>query len=400
LNVFTAKGLLKTYTSRDGLADDQVHAVFQATDGNIWVGTERGGVSLFAHGKFRSYSTKDGLSNNRVWTIFEDHSQSLWFGTDSGLSRFENGKFTSVNLQDDESVGTATGGVMYIYEDSEHVLWIGTYGNGLKRLENGKVTTYTTRNGLFDDNVWAVLEDDMGNFWMSSNLGIFRVSKQELVEFARGKISRINSIAYGMSDGMLGTECNGGSQNAAWETRGGTLLFACVRGIVAVTPGSIRSNALPPPVSLERVLINGHQLSQEITSVPIGRGELEFHFAGLSYLAPEKVAFKYKLEGFDKDWISARSRRAAYYTNIPPGPYRFRVIASNNDGVWNETGATFAFYLVPRFYQTIPFYISIAVFLIGIGIGVYLLRVRALRKREEDLLAIVNARTSDLLTTN
>ncbi len=396
LNVFTAKGLLKTYTSRDGLADDQVHAVFQSEDGSIWIGTERGGVSLFANGKFRTYSTKDGLANNRVWTIFEDHNQTLWFGTDSGLSRFEHGKFTSVNLEDDQSVGTATGGVMYIYEDREHVLWIGTYGSGLKRVDHGKVTSYTTRNGLFDDNVWAVLEDDLGNFWMSSNLGIFRVSKQELVAFAQGRISRINSISYGMSDGMLGTECNGGSQNAAWKTREGTLLFACVRGIVAITPGSVAPNPLPPPVVVERAVINGRQVSQGNAPIPTGRGELEFHFAGLSYLAPEKVAFKYKLEGFDKDWLSVGARRAAYYTNIPPGPYRFRVIASNNDGVWNETGATFEFYLKPRFYQTVSFYISIAFSLVGIGIGIYLLRVRALRKREEELLAIVNRRTSDL----
>src|SRR5205807_3157217 len=123
-------------------------------------------------------------------------------------------KFTTLNLQDPSNTDSATGGVMYVYEDRDHVLWIGTYGSGLKRLADGKLTTYTTKNGLFDENIWAVLEDDLGNLWMSSNLGIFRVGKNELTAFAEGKTSKINSISYGMSDGMLGAECNGGSQNA------------------------------------------------------------------------------------------------------------------------------------------------------------------------------------------
>ncbi|HEV2991384.1 MAG TPA: two-component regulator propeller domain-containing protein [Candidatus Angelobacter sp.] len=395
LNIFTKSGV-KTYTTKDGLADDQVHAVFQDHAGNIWIGTERGGVSLFSNGKFKTYNTSNGLANNRVWTIFEDHAQQLWFGTDGGLSRFDNGKFTTLNLQDRSNSDSATGGVMFVYEDRDHVLWIGTYGSGLKRLADGKVTTYTTKNGLFDENIWAVLEDGLGNLWMSSNLGIFRVSKNELTSFAEGKVSKINSISYGMSDGMLGAECNGGSQNAGWKAADGTLMFACVRGIVAVNPGKMISNPLAPPVVIEEAWVNGRDALRAKTPTPVGRGELEFHFAGLSYLAPEKVAFKYKLEGFDKDWVPAGSRRVAYYTNIPPGAYRFHVIASNNDGVWNNEGAGFAFYLVPRFYQTISFYIASAFALVLIGIGFYLLRMRAIRKREEELLVVVSERTKEL----
>ncbi len=394
LNVFSEKGLLKTYTTRDGLPDNQIHAVFEDHAGDMWIGTERGGVSLFSNGKFTNYSTKQGLANNRVWTIFEDESRRLWFGTDGGLSRFDQGKFVNFDVRDEQNRGT--GGVMYVYEDRDHVLWIGTYGSGLKRLANGKLTTYTTRNGLFDDSVWAILEDNYGNFWMSSNLGIFRVSKAELTAFAEGKISRINSVSYGMSDGMLGAECNGGSQNAAWKTPRGVLLFACVRGIIAVSPGSLKSNPLPPPVIIEGALVNGNDVLPGSQRTAAGRGELEFHFAGLSYLAPEKVTFKYKLEGFDRDWVSAATRRVAYYTNIPPGPYTFRVIAANNDGVWNKTGASLSFYLTPRFYQTAGFYIASALLLVIGAIGVYLLRIRAMRKREEALLYIVDERTKDL----
>src|SRR5579872_3010721 len=395
LNVFTKNGV-KTYTTRDGLADDQVHAVFQDHAGNIWIGTERGGVSLFANGKFKTYNTSTGLANNRVWTIFEDHEQKLWFGTDGGLSRFDEGKFTTVDLQSPSSTESATGGVMYVYEDRDNIFWIGTYGSGLKRLANGKLTTYTAKDGLFDENIWAILEDDRGSLWMSSNLGIFQVSKNELTAFAEGRIARINSISYGMSDGMLGAECNGGSQNSGWKTPDGTLLFACVRGIVAVTPERIGSNTLPPPVVIEEALVNGREVMRKNAETPVGRGELEFHFAGLSYLAPEKVSFKYKLEGFDKDWVPAGHRRVAYYTNIPPGPYRFHVIASNNDGVWNKEGTEIGFYLVPRIYQRTAFYIATAFLVLLAGVGLYLLRTRAIRKREEELLVVVSERTSEL----
>jgi signal transduction histidine kinase/ligand-binding sensor domain-containing protein/CheY-like chemotaxis protein len=398
LNVFS-KGGVKTYTTKDGLADDQIHAIFQDHDGNMWIGTERNGVSLFANGKFRTYNVQSGLSNNRVWAILEDHQQRVWFGTDSGLSRLDkdHDTFTTIGLEEKPSAGAMLGGPTAIYEDSDHILWISTYGSGLKRLdESGKLTTYSRREGLFDDNVWAVLEDDQGNFWMSSNLGIFRVKKSELTAFAEGRISRINSISYGMSDGMAGIECNGGSQNAGYKTSSGTLLFACVRGMVSVTPSLLTANLVPPPVVIEQAQANGVDMAGGDAPIAVGRGELEFHFAGLSYLAPEKVTFKYKLEGFDKDWISAGTRHVAYYTNIPHGRYKFHVIAANNDEVWNTTGAEIGFYLKPRFYQTTAFYAGSILLLLMAGVGGFILRVRSLRMREEELLTVVNERTREL----
>jgi signal transduction histidine kinase/ligand-binding sensor domain-containing protein/CheY-like chemotaxis protein len=396
LNVFSQDGV-KTYTTKDGLADNQIHAIFQDHDGNMWIGTERNGVSLFANGKFQTYNTQNGLSNNRVWAILEDHNQRLWFGTDTGLSRLDKDHKTFTTIGVEPNAGAIMGGPTAIYEDSDHILWISTYGSGLKRLdESGKLTTYSRREGLFDDNVWAVLEDDQGNFWMSSNLGIFRVKKSELTAFAEGKVSRINSISYGTSDGMADIECNGGSQNAGRKTSSGTLLFACVRGMVAVTPSSLTTNLLAPPVVIEQAQINGVDMAGGDVPTAVGRGELEFHFAGLSYLAPEKVTFKYKLEGFDKDWISAGTRHVAYYTNIPHGHYKFYVTAANNDGVWNPTGAEIGFYLTPRFYQTTVFYAGSVLLLLMAGVGGFILRVRGLRKREEELLTVVNERTREL----
>lgn len=398
VNVFSPQGV-KTFTTKDGLADDLIHAILQDHAGNMWIGTERNGVSLYANGKFKTYNIRDGLGNNRVWTMLEDHEQRIWFGTDAGLSRLdkERKQFTNITLEGNVNSGSVTGGPTALYEDSDHILWISTYGSGLKRLdENGRLTTYTRRDGLFDDNVWAVLDDDQGNFWMSSNLGIFRVRKSELNAFAEGKTSHITSFSYGTSDGMAGLECNGGSQNSAWKTSAGILMFACVRGLVAVTPSLVAANSLPPPVVIERAEANGVDMSGGNVSPAVGRGALEFHFAGLSFIAPEKVTFKYKLDGFDKDWVEVGTRHDAYYTNIPHGQYTFHVIAANNDGVWNTAGAKVSFYLAPRFYQTGVFYVGCALLLLAAGVGALVLRERARRKREQELIRVVNERTREL----
>jgi PAS domain S-box-containing protein len=391
LNEFTRQGV-RTYTTRDGLADDAIYAVLQDHAGDIWVGTPYG-ASRLHHGKITTYTRRDGISGRRVWFIYEDHTQNLWFGTDTGLSLFKKGTFSNFDF---DQPGTGMGGVTYIYEDREGVLWIGTDGNGLKRFSDGTLTTYRRENGMFDNTIWAVLEDDLGNLWMSSNFGIFRAKKSELDDFAEGKIHHVTSVSYGTADGMLSSECNGESQMPALKTRDGRLLFACVRAVVAVNPQNVTHNPLPPPVVIESAFANNHLLNAG-QEVPVGRGELEFHFAVLSYLAPDKVAIKYKLENYDRDWISAEGGQyQKSYTNIPPGEYEFRVIASNNDGVWNEQGASWRFYLKPRFYQTTWFYALCAACLLWLAGGLYLLRIRQVRKREEELVVQVNERTREL----
>jgi len=394
LNEFT-KGGIKNYTTRDGLPDNQVHAVYQDRRGRIWIGTERGGLAVLTDGRFHTYTSKDGLADNRVWCIQEDHSGDLWVGSDTGVTRMHDGQFNVIKTSNPAEPDPLVGSVIYIYEDADHVLWIGTYGGGLKRLKDGKLTTYNKSNGLFDDTVWNILEDRHRRLWMSSNFGIFRAERQELNDYAAGKIARVHSVSYGTSDGMPVAECNGGSQNSGWKAADGTLFFACVHGIVAVNPDRLRSNPLPPPVVIEQVLINGVQRGDRAT-IPVGKGELEFHFAGLSYVAPEKVTFRYKLEGFDNNWINAGHRRDAYYTNIPAGHYRFRVIAANNDGVWNNGGASFAFQLQPRFFQTLWFYLLSAVFVLTFAGASYVWRIRQLRKREDELERQVAERTAAL----
>ncbi|HEY2115229.1 MAG TPA: two-component regulator propeller domain-containing protein, partial [Candidatus Angelobacter sp.] len=397
LNKFTGHQVTN-YTKIDGLADDFIPSVIEDRAGDIWVGT-LAGVSRLHKGKFTNYGTREGLSSNRVWAIHQDSQGNLWLGTDAGLSLFRDGKFTNYDFRQASSHdGPGMGSVSVIYEDADHVLWIGTYGGGLKRFQDGKFASITMNQGLFDDTIWSIREDDLGNFWMSSTHGISRAKKSELIAVADGTLSQLESQSYGVAEGMESSECNGDGQYSSWKTKDGKLLFACLKSVVVVDPGHLPSNPLEPPVVIEPVKINQNENVARGTSVPAGAGELDFHYAALTYVAPRKVTFKYKLEGegFEEDWSPPTTPGLAHYTNIPPGRYIFRVKAANNDGVWNEAGASFVFYLEPRFYQTSWFKTLCALVLVLSPVGIYLFRIRQARMRERELVVLVGSRTREL----
>lgn len=399
LNKFTGHKV-KNYRKADGLADDWIPAVLEDRAGDIWAGTFAGGVSRLHNGQFTNYTTREGLGNNRVWAIHQDYQGNLWFGTDAGLSLFRDGKFINHDFQESSPDDPGMGSASVIYEDADHILWVGTYGGGLKRFKDGKFSSITMRQGLFDDTIWSILEDDLGNFWMSSNTGIFRVKKSELIAVADGRLSHVESQSYGVADGMESSECNGGSQYSGWKTRDGKLLFACLKSVVVVDPEHLPTNPLEPPVVMESVKINQLELApsenEKEIQVPAGAGELEFRYSALSYVAPKKVTFKCRLEGFEDEWKIPPTPGIAPYTNIPPGHYIFHVKAANNDGVWNDTPASISFYLIPRFYQTRWFKSLCLLVLVLSPVGIYLLRIRQVRIRERELVILVDRRTREL----
>ncbi len=388
---------IQTYASKEGLSNNAIRSVFEDRSGIIWIGTYGGGLNRWENGAITSLTTRTGLANNIIWVIHQDRKGALWAGTNAGLSRIENGKIENFNASDAATAASNIDGVVSIYEDESGILWLGTLGGGLKRFKDGVFSTCKTENGLFDDMVFSVLEDGQGNLWMSCNNGIFRAKKQELDEFFAGSRRTITSISYGISDGMKSPECNGGAQPAGIRTREGKLLFANLSGLVIVDPSKIWSNPLPPPLAMERIRLNNRLFDlQSRAEAEPGDGDLEFSYTAMSYLAPQEVRFKYLLEGFSRDWVEAGTRRVAYFTNIPPGSYTFRVIACNNDGVWNETGASFPFTLKAHFYQTYYFYgfcfLAFAIF----SAGFVRIRVGQMKARERELVSLVDQRTQQL----
>ncbi len=308
-------------------------------------------MDKFEEGRFTAYTRSSGLSNNVVWAIAGDRNGALWLGTNNGLNQFKDGKFT----------------------------------------------VFTTHNGLFDDAIFLILDDQRGNLWMTSNRGVFRVAIADLAAFADGKTSVIRSFSYGIADGMKSKECNGGFQPMGWRSKDGKLYFPTQKGLSALDPQKLEGSSFTPNVVIEQVVVDHKSFNPSKTiQLPPGKGEMEFQFTALSLASPDKIRFKYMLEGFDKDWVDAGTRRVAYYTNIPAGEYQFRVIASNHDGIWSEKGAVSAITLQPHFYQTYSFALMCSIVGAGFFVVAFRLRMRQLRANETKLVLLVDERTRAL----
>ncbi|HEU4511353.1 MAG TPA: two-component regulator propeller domain-containing protein [Pyrinomonadaceae bacterium] len=382
LNRFN-QGKFTVYTSADGLANNDVRSIYMDRRGNLWIGT-RGGLARMNNGVFKTFTEVDGLPNDLITTLHEDTKGNLWIGTFGGLGKLTNEEFTTFTTRD----GLSSDAVISLHEDSDGTLWIGTNGGGLNRMKDGKFTAYTTSNGLLDDVVYRILEDGQNNLWLSCRKGVFHISKRELDEFARGMIASIAPVAYGTADGMMTRECSGGGDPAGWKGRDGKLWFPTIKGVAMIDPARMKTNLHAPPVVIEQIRIDEKSFApSERLELPAGTTRFDLDYTAPSFVAPEKVRFKYKLEGFDNDWIDSGTRRIAYYTNLRPGAYTFRVIASNNDGVWNQTGAAFALYLKPYFYQTYWFYALCLVALVILGWLLFRLRVRRMRAQFGAVLA-------------
>jgi len=382
LNLFK-DGKFRTLTVADGLSNDLVRSVYVDKHGDLWVGT-RAGLNRFRDNQFTTYTTREGLANDFIGALFEDSKGNLWIGTLGGLSRYAGDSFQTFTTNDGLSSDTVT----CLFEDRGGDLWIGTNGGGLNRLHEGKFVSFTSRDGLPDDVIYRILEDGEGRLWCSSNKGVFRLEKQDLNSVAAKQTRTLTPTLYGTPDGMLTRECSGGGHPAAWKMADGKLWFATIKGVATVDADHLAVNSIPPPMVIEQVRVDDQvvPLNGSI-KVAAASTRFDFYYTAPSFIAPENVRFKYRLEGFDPDWIDGGNRRVAYYTNLRPGNYRFRVMAANSDGVWNEQAAALDFYLQPRFYQTYWFY-ALAVLLLGAaGWQVYRMRVHRISSQFGAVLA-------------
>lgn len=360
----------------EGLPDSVVLALHTDRDGTMWVGTGRGGLAAVEDGAVRAvHTTADGLSDDGVRVVHETRDGDLWIGTLGGANRLADGRFTD----------TIADGlhVRAFHDDGDGDLWVGTYGAGLLLLRDGVATQITREDGLADNVVSAILEDDAGNLWMSGNRGIYRVARSELVAFAEGRRERVRSVLYGAADGLHTVETNGGFQPAAWKDSRGHLWFPTLRGVAVVDPGRATVEQPPPPVSVEDVVVDGASRgAADTVVVGPGRSNVEVRYAALSLSTPEHATFRHRLHGFDRDWVRAGARRVALYPRLEPGEYRFEVGAANRDGVWGESASPVTLEVIPPFWSTWWFRLAAAAALVGIVAVVVGRRERATRREQ------------------
>jgi len=379
-------GQITNYTFLEGLPHDFVEALYEDREGSLWIGTRGGGLVRLRDGTFSVLTMKEGLASDLPRCVYEARDGAMWIGTDGGgVSRQRDGNFTGYTTQD----GLARNAVYCMHEDHDGVLWFGTQG-GLTRLANGQFTSYTVRDGLFHNFIYWILEDDNDTLWISSNRGVFSLAKQCVAAYDARQTSALVCVAYGVADGLKTAQCEGGTQPAGWKCRDGSLRFPTAGGVARINPGRIRRNDQPPPVLIERVSVSNRDLDlTHAAKLAPGSQAFTFHYTALSFLAPEKVRFRYKLEGVDQNWVEAGARRVAFYNKIPPGNYRFRVAACNNDGVRNEQGAAFAFSLAPYFYQSYWFYTLCA---LAVGLAGWSFHWRRMRRAQAQFSLVLSER--------
>ncbi len=409
-------------TKKDGLADNAVLSLELDQVGDLWVGT-RNGLNRLRNGRIAaSYTEREGLPGAEIRALSVDMQGTLWAGTNHGLSRYTGTSFvresTTPRPQRNGVVALAGGRTArlfvstdgpgfyfmrnggwnaysldviravdcYFLDHTRHAAWMGTLGSGLLRWENGTVTHVRLKDGLYDNRIYSIVRDDNANFWMASSKGIFRVSEKELNDFADGRSHSITSIPF--STGQLRFECQSGVQPAAYRTHDGRLWFSTTTGLVVLDPKQLMSNRIPPPVQVTAISIDGQlaNLHKPVNLKPSERN-IEIRYAGLSFVSPEKVSFRYILDGFDKTWTDAGARREAFFTNLPPGHYRFKVLARNADGLWSATPAVLHFSIEPRLYQRAWFFPLLALALAVLSFGGYRLRIGRINRRFELVLA-------------
>jgi len=374
--------MARKFTTADGLADDFVRSLYVGGRGELWIGT-RHGLSRYENGRFTTWTALDGLGSDLVGAMTEDRDGSLWIGTLGGLSRFRAGKFTNLTRKD----GLSSNVVTALYEDHDGALWIGTNDGGLNLWRNRRIARIASPQ--MPVRVLGILEDGSGYLWISSNSGVYRVRRQDLNRMADGG-APADVMRFVVADGMRISECSSGGHPPALRLSDGSLWFATLKGIARVDPEHMPLNHVAPEVAIEQVSVDDvPQESDAKLTVAPGHSHYEFDYAGLSFVAPQKVEYRYQLVGFDRNWVEAGPRRVAYYTNLPHGRYAFRVIARNNDGVWSAAAAVTELTVEPHMYQTVWFRLLMLAAIAALGYAAWR---RRLMRVEREFQAVLGER--------
>lgn len=372
----------KTYTQADGLVQNSVYAVHESRDGTVWAGTLSGGVSEFRNGRFTSYTTANGLPSNTVSSIAEGPDGTMWFGTPNGLSALTKGTWRTYTVHD----GLPSGDVNCLVEDSNGELWIGT-ADGLAFLSAGHIDVPREVPDSLHGPIFGIAEDRNRWLWIATASHVLQVNQAKLMSDV---LSEMDVREYGLADGLLGTEGVKRHRSVIADSRG-QIWFSTNRGLSVVNPARATVNPVPAVVHIQAVLADGNALDlRGPLQVSARKQRTTFRFSGLSLGNSERIRYRYRLDGFDNGWSEPATNREASYGNLGVGSYKFRVMASNSDGLWNGSEATVGFEVEPTLWQT--WWIRSA---LGLSVGLAILAL--FRVRTYQLTRLLNVRFEERL---
>lgn len=377
---------------------DAILSIFEDSNGNIWFGTYYSGVFRFDGSETEIVADMNGKPVSATRMIFEDSEENLLFATDQGIGFFD-GEIIR-NLDDFDKLSTSNFRV--INKDNEGRFWFGSYGGGILIYQpGGIIKTITTENGLLDDTVSQIEFDRFGNVWLAGNLGVFFIENEEINLFFSGLDRNLRIARLGVKEGLPIRETTGGFMPSSLLNARGELFIPTVQGLALLDTEKMKLNRDLPNVLLEDIEVNGVRIAPyELKTIPYDAQRIIFSFAALSFKNPEYVQFEYKLEGLDSEWRRLINSREAVYTTLPVGEYTLRVRASNNDGLWNEEGASISFSVEPPFWQTAWFFLLMLTLLIIVVFAVISYRVRSIHKYNKELQKKVDERTAELRVSN
>jgi len=375
-------GGFQQFSERDGLSDSAIEALYADSTGGLWIGTRNGGLNYFNGQEFTRFNTPWGFFGAFACAIEPAADGGVWIGTTGeGLFRFKDGSFTAYTA----ASGLPSGQIHDLEAEADGSLWVGT-ARGLCLVQAGRVIRFN-ESGLAEEAIYQLRSDRGGNLWMGAGSRIYRVLKQQLNAFADGRAGFVDIVPYGSEDGVAGLQCLARVQSRGAQKGESEIWFATTKGLLVIEQNEAHWNNSPPNVVLEAVFVeNQNTPFSGGVVLPPGKDNLRFEFTALSLTSPGKVNFRYRLASFDREFSEAGGTRSARYPKVPPGRYQFQVIACNDDGVWNPTGASVAVWVQPFWWATTWFRTGV-VLTVSLGL-VGLFRLRQTRRREIERLRV------------
>jgi PAS domain S-box-containing protein len=370
-----------SYTEANGLAQNSAYAVYESRDGSMWAGTLNGGVSKFKDGHFTTYTTTNGLASDTVSSILETSDGAMWFATPGGLSSFSNGQWRTYTTAE----GLPSPEVNCLFEDSSGILWSGTSA-GLAFFASNRFQVLHESPDVLREQIVGMAEDKSRRFWIATSHHVLRVPRDKLVSSVV-KVADVRE--YDQADGLESTEGVKRSQSVVSDSAG-RIWFSLRSGLSVVDSSQITDDSVPALPHVEAVSADNNPVNLDgSVRIPPSPRRITFDYAGLSLAVPGRIRFRYFLEGFDSSWSQPVAAREAVYTNLGPGSYRFRLIASNSDGLWNGSETVIALNVAPAYYQTYWFRLSCFGVFFGLLWALHRWRVHQLRGQEKRLRDVV-----------